>query len=448
MDVQTDYQKTLDYLYDRLPMFSRLGSAAIKADLTNTLKLCEAIGNPQDKFKSIHIAGTNGKGSTSHMIAAVMQQSGYKTGLYTSPHLVDFRERIRIDGQPVTKEWVIDFVAKHKDIIEEIEPSFFEVTVAMAFAAFEEAGVDIAVIETGLGGRLDSTNIITSVLSVITNISYDHVDLLGHTLPEIAAEKAGIIKQHVPVVIGEQNPETSRVFFEHAVHKQTTLYYADTMWDLVRTSQSPTHQHYKAIQRARREMYDLSSDLMGSYQYHNIKTVLATAELLIMLGYNIQFETAFTALSKVKKLTGLRGRWDMLQAHPLIIADVAHNPAGITDVMKQWKQLPAANKHIVVGFVKDKDVAAALALFPKDNTYYFCNAQIPRALPAEDLQEMAIASGLNGNIYASVPDAVSAARDAMAQEDALLITGSFFITGEAIEYLSVNNGMLFPTALE
>lgn len=448
MDVQTDYQKTLDYLYDKLPMFSRLGSAAIKKDLTNTIKLCEAIGNPQDKFKSIHIAGTNGKGSSSHMLSAIMQQSGYKTGLYTSPHLVDFRERIRIDGEPVTKEWVIDFVTKHKDTIEIIEPSFFEVTVAMAFAAFAEAGVDIAIIETGLGGRLDSTNVITPVLSIITNISYDHVDLLGHTLPEIAAEKAGIIKQNIPVVIGEQNQETSRVFFEHAVHKQTTLYYADAMWDLVRTSQSATHQHYKAIHRAKREMFDLSSDMQGAYQYHNIKTVLAATELLIALGYNIQLETAFQALSKVKKLTGLKGRWDMLQAHPLIIADVAHNPAGIKEVLQQWQRIEAAHKHIVLGFVKDKDVAAALSLFPKDNTYYFCNAQMPRALQAAELQKMAAEYELKGNVYESVADAVGSARDAMQQNDALLITGSFFITGEAITYLNVNNGMLFPTALE
>lgn len=448
MDVQTDYQKTLDYLYDKLPMFSRLGSAAIKKDLTNTIKLCEAIGNPQDKFKSIHIAGTNGKGSSSHMLSAIMQQSGYKTGLYTSPHLVDFRERIRIDGEPVTKEWVIDFVTKHKDTIEIIEPSFFEVTVAMAFTAFAEAGVDMAIIETGLGGRLDSTNVITPVLSIITNISYDHVDLLGHTLPEIAAEKAGIIKQNIPVVIGEQNQETSRVFFEHAVHKQTTLYYADAMWDLVRTSQSATHQHYKAIHRAKREMFDLSSDMQGAYQYHNIKTVLAATELLIALGYNIQLETAFQALSKVKKLTGLKGRWDMLQAHPLIIADVAHNPAGLKEVIQQWHRVEAAHKHIVLGFVKDKDVSTALSLFPKDNTYYFCNAQMPRALQAAELLKMAADYGLEGNVYETVADAVSSARDAMQQNDALLITGSFFITGEAITYLNVNNGMLFPTALE
>lgn len=448
MDVQTDYQKTLDYLYDKLPMFSRLGSAAIKTDLTNTIKLCEAIGNPQEKFKSIHIAGTNGKGSSSHMLSAIMQQSGYKTGLYTSPHLVDFRERIRIDGEPVTKEWVIDFITKHKDTIEIIEPSFFEVTVAMAFAAFAEAGVDMAIIETGLGGRLDSTNVITPVLSIITNISYDHVDLLGHTLPEIATEKAGIIKQNIPVVIGEQNQETSRVFFEHAVHKQTTLYYADAMWDLVRTSQSATHQHYKAIHRAKREMFDLSSDMQGAYQYHNIKTVLAATELLIALDYNIQLETAFQALSKVKKLTGLKGRWDVLQAHPLIIADVAHNPAGLKEVIQQWQRIEATHKHIVLGFVKDKDVSTALSLFPKDNTYYFCNAQMPRALQAAELQKMAAAYGLEGNVYGSVADAVSSARDAMQQNDALLITGSFFITGEAITYLNVNNGMLFPTALE
>jgi dihydrofolate synthase/folylpolyglutamate synthase len=449
MDIDKRYDKTLSYLYEKLPMFSRQGAAALKPNLDNTIRICELLGNPYEQFKSIHIAGTNGKGSTSHMLAAVLQECGYKVGLYTSPHLVDFRERVRVNGKPVSKEWVIDFVEKFTTNIEEIEPSFFEITVGMAFAFFAEQQVDYAVIETGLGGRLDSTNVITPILSVITNISYDHTDLLGDTLAAIASEKAGIIKQQVPVVIGQQHEETERVFFEKSVHLQSTVYYADAMWDLVRTSSTPSVQYYKAVNRAMREMYDLTSDLPGSYQYHNIKTVLAAVDVLkANQGIDIPLATVQRALSKVKKLTGLFGRWDVLQDTPLIIADVGHNIAGITEVTNQWKQIDADNKHIVIGFVKDKDVDAVLTLLPKDNTYYFCNANIIRALPASELKKRAETAGLQGEMYSSVADAVSAARNAVTASGAVLITGSFFIVGEAIEYLNVNNGKLFPTSLE
>lgn len=449
MDINSEYQQTVNYLYEQLPMFSRQGAAAIKKDLTNTIALCSALGEPHTKFKSIHIAGTNGKGSTSHMIAAVLQEAGYKVGLYTSPHLVDFRERIRINGQQVSKQWVVDFVASNKTTIEEIQPSFFEITVAMAFAAFAEAEVDFAVIETGLGGRLDSTNVITPLLSVITNISFDHMDLLGNTLPEIAFEKAGIIKQGVPVIIGQQNIATERVFFEQAIQKQSTMYYADAMWDLVRIKQDHLYQYFKAVHRARREMYDLHSDLAGSYQQHNIKTALTAIDVLVSTqSLPITFETTVRALSKVKSLTGMRGRWDILQQRPLIITDVAHNPAGIKEVMQQWERIPAKTKHIVTGFVRDKDIREALALFPKDAKYYFCSAQMPRALPASELKKLAEAYSLQGEMYITVDDAVRAAKDSLGNDDALLITGSFFIAGEAIGYLNVNNGMLFPTTLE
>jgi dihydrofolate synthase/folylpolyglutamate synthase len=449
MDIQDSYQQTIDYLYEQLPMFSRLGAAAIKKDLTNTIELCAALGKPQEKFKSIHIAGTNGKGSTSHMLAAVLQQAGYKVGLYTSPHLVDFRERIRINGRPVSKDWVTNFVSTNKITIERIQPSFFEITVAMAFAAFAEEEVDVAVIETGLGGRLDSTNVIMPVLSVITNISYDHMDLLGNTLEAIATEKAGIIKQGVPVVIGQQQTEIEGVFFENALHKQSTIFYADALWDLVKTGKDVTVQRYKAVHRAKREMYDLNCDLTGNYQYHNIKTVLAAIDILnTNSGFNIPLATALTALSKVKKLTGLRGRWDVMQQRPLIIGDVAHNEAGVKEVMQQWSLVEAKRKHIVVGFVKDKDVASALKLFPTDNIYYFCAANIPRALPGAEVKSIAKEIGLEGNIYSSVADAVHAAKESLNADDALLITGSFFILGEAMEYMDVNNGLLFPTALE
>jgi len=431
-----DYQQALDYLYERLPMFSRIGKAALKPDLTNTLKLCAALENPQNKFRSVHIAGTNGKGSVSHSLAAIMQSAGYKTGLYTSPHLVDFRERIRINGAPVSREWVVAFVEKNKGLIEEIQPSFFEITVAMAFAAFAEEKVDIAIIETGLGGRLDSTNVITPLLSVITNISYDHKDLLGNTLAEIALEKAGIIKPHVPVVIGEQNDETERVFFEQSVHKQSTLHYAQSLWGMVRTNQDHKYQYYKAVNNARREMYDLHTDLLGNYQQHNIKTILTAAELLSHHGFKLNTLTTISALANVKRLTGLRGRWDWIQENPPIICDVAHNPAGIQEVMAQWQQVPATNKHIVIGFVKDKDVSEALALFPKDAIYYFTNAQIERALPANELKDIAILNGLWGYAYPTVADAVSAARNAMDENDALLITGSFFIVGDAMQIVN------------
>ena len=428
----TEYGKTLQYLYERLPMFSRIGKAALKPDLTNTIKLCAALGDPHHSFKAIHIAGTNGKGSVSHSLAAVLQEAGYKTGLYTSPHLADFRERVRVNGLPVSKEWVVTFTERIKDSIEEIQPSFFEITVAMAFAYFAEQKVDIAVIETGLGGRLDSTNIINPVLSIITNISYDHKDLLGNTLAEIANEKAGIIKRGVPVVIGEQHPETERVFFEHSVHKQSVLYYASSLWGMVRVKQDAHYQYYKAVNNARREMLDLRTDLLGHYQQHNIKTVLTSVELLSHQGYKVSIAGAIAALANVKRLTGLRGRWDVLQQEPLIVCDVAHNPAGVQETLAQFAQMAAASRHIVLGFVKDKDVAEALSFFPKDATYYFTNAQIERALPAAELKSAAELAGLGGGAYPNVAAAIGAAQRAMGANDALLITGSFFIVGDAI----------------
>ena len=436
MNVQAAYQDALNYLYERLPMFSRIGKDALKRDLANIRSLCELLNHPQDRFKSIHIAGTNGKGSTSHMLAAVLQEAGYKTGLYTSPHLVDFRERIRINGEPVSQGWVVDFITKNKVAVEKIEPSFFEITVAMAFEAFAEADVDIAIIETGLGGRLDSTNIIHPVLSVITNISYDHKDVLGNTLREIATEKAGIIKERVPVLIGEVHSETERIFFETALHQQSTVYYAQALWDMVKIKQDAHFQYYKAVHKAHREMYDLKVDLHGDYQKHNIKTVLAATEILTASqGMNLSLAKAIAALSNVRAITGLRGRYELLGDNPVVIADVAHNPAGISHVMEQWNNVNAEQKHIVLGFVKDKDVAEALSLLPKDAVYHFCQAQIPRALPSNDLFKFAEDFGLSGYVYESVADAVKAAKEMMTDKDAMLITGSFFIVGEAIEFL-------------
>lgn len=426
------YRQTLDYLYEQLPMFSKYGKGAIKHDLSNTIALCTALGHPEQKFRSLHIAGTNGKGSTSHMIAAILQQAGYKTGLYTSPHIFDFRERIRIDGQPVSEEWVTAFVDQYKDLLDEVAPSFFEATVAMAFQAFAQAEVDIAVIETGLGGRLDSTNVITPLLSVITNISYDHTDILGDSLRAIAQEKAGIIKPGVPFIVGQQQTETENIFFEHAVQKQCNSFYADACWALVRTGQDASYQYLKAVKPAEKLMFDLKTDLAGSYQLHNIKTALTAADVLRQIGFRIDTDTAIHALAQVRKLTGLRGRWEQVSQTPLVIADVAHNPAGLSEIMQQWAWVPARNKHIVTGFVRDKDIAASLALFPRDSIFHFCNAAIPRALPAEELIVLAAGQGINGTAYTSVAEAVKAARQQMSPEDALLITGSFFIVSEAL----------------
>lgn len=440
MEKQWTYPATLQFLYEQLPMFSRTGKDAIKKDLTNIRKLCEVLGNPQEKFKTIHIAGTNGKGSTSHTLAAVLQNSGYKTGLYTSPHLIDFRERFRIDGRLVNEEWVVSFVENNLGLIERVQPSFFEITVAMAFQAFADAQVDVAVIETGLGGRLDSTNIITPLLSIITNISYDHQDMLGATLKEIAGEKAGIIKPCIPVVIGEEHAETERVFLEAAMRNNSKLYYAQPIWDLVKTKQDAAHQYFKVIHRAKRMMYDLKTDLLGNYQQHNIRTVLAAVEVLdTTADLKINIKDALEALANVKSLTGLQGRWEVWQTQPLVIADVAHNLAGIREMITQWGQVTAKNKKIIVGFVKDKDVRHALSLFPKEgNTYYFCNADIPRALPAEELHRLAMETGLAGQHYPSVKTALEAALNDGNDDTAVLITGSFFIVGEAMEAFAKN----------
>jgi len=432
MGLEAAYSQTLDYLFAKLPMFSRIGAAALKPDLSNTLKLCAVLGDPQHRFRSVHIAGTNGKGSTSHGIAAALQSGGYKTGLYTSPHLLDFRERIRINGEPVSKEWVVEFTHDLKDVIEAVKPSFFEITVVMAFKYFADQGVDIAVIETGLGGRLDSTNVVTPLLSVITNISFDHKDLLGNTLAQIAGEKAGIIKPDVPVVIGEQNDETEPVFLQHSISKRSPLHYAQNFWDMIRVRQDPKFTYYKAVDKARMAILDVRTDLTGNYQQHNLKTILTALELLSHNGFNLTQEGNIAAMAHVTELTGLRGRWEWLSKEPAIICDVAHNPAGLYEVLRQWWYVPAGTKHIVVGFVRDKDVDEALRLFPKDSVYYFCNAAIPRALPAKELLHMAKAHGLNGAAYGSVQEAIQAAQGRMGTEDALLITGSFFIVSEAV----------------
>jgi len=425
------YQETLAYLYEQLPMFSRIGAAAYKKDLHNTIELCKSLGNPQHQFKTVHVAGTNGKGSTCHMLAAIFQQAGYKTGLYTSPHIKAFGERIRINGQMINESFVIDFVEKTKSLYETIQPSFFELTVAMAFEYFAKEKVDIAIIETGLGGRLDSTNIISPILSVITNIGYDHMNLLGNTLPEIAGQKAGIIKQNTPVVIGEILPETKNVFVQEANDKEAPLYFAQGRYvaEYIEPTGNLMFCNVKDLLTNTTEKLRL--DLNGIYQAKNICTVLCVVDQLRKKGYDIPEAALHTALENVKTLTGLRGRWEIVQNHPAIILDVAHNTDGIKQVLFQLKNnYPTAQIHFVLGFVKDKDVEHVLDLFPKEAFYYFTNAHIPRALPHEELKNMAAQKELTGESFDDVNKAIEAAKTKAATNDVIMICGSFFIIGE------------------
>lgn len=428
------YPDTLDFLYNRLPMFSRVGADAIKKDLTNTRVLCAALGNPQDSFKSVHVAGTNGKGSVSHMLAAVLQESGYRTGLYTSPHLKDFRERIRVGGAMVAPEFVVDFVHAHFGLITDISPSFFELTVAMAFKWFADSGCEIAVVEVGLGGRLDSTNIIRPALSVITNISYDHSQILGNTLGEIAGEKAGIIKPHTPVVIGETRQETRNVFLQKAAACDAPVVFADTRWEVtgVETAGAKRIVHVRPADEGGGPPAAFEMELAGAYQSRNLVTVLTALQVLREHKLRISEEAVRRGLAQVVELTGLRGRWEVIGQKPLTVADVAHNIAGIAEVMWQALSLRPARLHIVAGFVKDKDVSGILDLFPREALCYFCQADIPRALEAEKLAAMAAARGLAGQAYPGVRDALEAARRRAEADELVLVCGSVFVVAEIL----------------
>ena len=426
------YLETLDYLYTKLPMFSRIGAVAYKKDLHNTIALCNAVNNPQTQFKTIHVGGTNGKGSTSHMLAAILQQAGYKTGLYTSPHLKDFRERIRINGTMVPKKFVSQFVQRQKGTIDSLQPSFFEVTVAMAFSYFAEEKVDIAIIEVGLGGRLDSTNIITPELSVITNISLDHTNLLGNTLPEIAFEKAGIIKLGIPAVIGERQAETDEVFLKKAKETNSPLTFAAD--ELHITSFNKEEQHLSlSVQQGGSVLFDnLKLDLTGSYQLKNVLTVIQSVLELRKLGYNLPDKAVYKALKNVKNLTGLQGRWYTLQQSPLTICDTGHNLAGITEVLQNITHTPHQNLHMVFGVLKDKDISGVLALLPKNATYYFTQPNVERAMPAETLAEQAAHFELQGEVYPEVTLAWQAARAQALAGDLIFIGGSTFVVAEVI----------------
>ena len=425
-----DYPQTIEYLFSRLPMFSRIGAAAYKADLVNIQALCKQLGNPENKFKSIHVAGTNGKGSTSHMLAAVLQKAGYKTGLYTSPHLHDFRERIRINGHMIPEKNVVTFTEQIRDFIERNEPSFFEITVAMAFDWFASEEVDMAIIEVGLGGRLDSTNIILPEISVITNISYDHMDLLGNTLQKIAFEKAGIIKTGIPVVIGEEQAEIKDVFQQVAEENKSPIHFASRKrfpgeW---KTEDHLLYVQLTEVHNNNKKNYHL--DLTGLYQLKNIVTVAEVISLLNQKGFNIPEAAMQQGLRQVKSLTGFHGRWDILRENPLVVTDVAHNEEGMKALAKQIEDTSHEELHIVIGMVKDKAIENILRHLPKMANYYFTRAQIPRALPEKLLAEQAEKMGLHGPSFPDVKQALEAVLLKVNKKDLILICGSVFLAGE------------------
>ncbi|MDB5286185.1 MAG: dihydrofolate synthase [Mucilaginibacter sp.] len=430
-----NYKETLDYLYTQLPMFTRVGASAFKKDLTNTLALCELLGNPQHKFKSVHVGGTNGKGSTSHMLAAILQTAGYKTGLYTSPHLKDFRERIRVNGQMISEQTVVDFVAQHKPDFEAIEPSFFEMTVALAFDVFAKEKVDIAIIEVGLGGRLDSTNVISPLLSVITNIGWDHMNMLGDTMQLIAAEKAGIIKPSTPVIIGEFQQEIADIFIEKAKLENSEITFAseeDLKVESRKLEGSILDLLDVEVTTQDLNTYNLQLDLPGTYQLKNLKTVLCSVDELRRQGFTITNQHIAIALKQVKTLTGLHGRWEVLSRDPLTICDTGHNPEGITEVLKNIATVPYQQLHFVIGMVNDKDISKVLDMLPTNATYYFCKPDIPRGLEAESLKQQAKNFGLHGEAYPSVTVAFKAAQVNAGEKDLVFIGGSTFVVAEVV----------------
>lgn len=411
-------------------MFTKIGASAIKKDLTNTISFCKVLDNPQSKFKSVHVGGTNGKGSTSHMLAAILQTAGYKTGLYTSPHLKDFRERIRVNGEMVSEDFVVNFVKENQQHIESIDPSFFEVTVAMAFDYFAKEKVDIAIIEVGLGGRLDSTNIITPELAIITNIGFDHMQILGDTLEQIAFEKAGIIKKKTPVVIGEYLPETLPVFKEKADQENSPIYFAQNIFKSEFIENKGSVNLIKVWKE--NEFIELELDLTGLYQLKNIKTILTSIDELRKKGFNISLDHVKGALKNVKNLTGLMGRWQIIQKSPLVICDTGHNEDGIKEVLKNIALTPHKLLHIVLGMVKDKDISKVLSLLPKDATYYFCAPDFERAKSPSELASEAATFGLLGNAYKSIKEALEDAKNAAEKDDLVFVGGSTFVVAEIV----------------
>ncbi|MCG8326557.1 MAG: bifunctional folylpolyglutamate synthase/dihydrofolate synthase [Chitinophagales bacterium] len=412
-------------------MYQRVGSAAFKKDLTNIIALCEQLGQPHQQFKSIHIAGTNGKGSSAHMLAAILQAQGYKVGLYTSPHYKDFRERVKVNGSLMPESYVTDFVEQHKDAFEQIQPSFFEITVAMAFDYFAKAKVDIAVIEVGLGGRLDSTNIIQPIVSVITNISFDHQQFLGNTLKAIAGEKAGIIKEKIPVVVGETHPETKEVFLDKAKAFNAEIVFADQHYEVVLQEDLLDTTLYK-VYRNGKEYYDkLEVQVRGPYQYKNLQTVFQLLELL-PTDVEVSEAAIIKGLNNVQKLTYFIGRWQLLGTEPVILCDSAHNEAGLQYMQEGLNKIPHRQLHMVIGMVADKDVSKALSMFPVDAQYYFAKPAIPRGLDQNKLLKYAQEAGLSGMAYESVGDALAAAKTKATRDDLIYVGGSIFVVAEVI----------------
>lgn len=426
------YEETLDYLYNQMPEYQRIGERAYKVGLDNSLVLDNIFGHPHRHYKTIHVAGTNGKGSTSHLLAAILQESGYRVGLYTSPHLTDFRERIRVNGEMIDKNFVVDFTKKYRVQFEPVMPSFFELTMEMAFLWFAHQKVDIAVIETGLGGRLDSTNIITPMLSIITNIGLDHMKFLGDTLPLIATEKAGIIKQGVPVVIGEKgNQEVERVFRDKAASLQAPIRFAEEEINDLSAVRAGSRWIFHT-----REYHSIICELGGFAQQKNARTLLTAVALLREVGLVIPRDAVYRGFSQVITLTGLQGRWQLLHKKPKIICDIAHNEHGLRDVMEQLKSEQYNQLHMVFGMASDKDRESVLPLLPKEARYYFTRASVERALDEQLLQEEARAYGLTGERYGSVAQAVATAIKNADENDLIFIGGSSFVVADALPLFS------------
>lgn len=426
------FQDTVQWLYGRLPMYQRVGASAYKKDLTNIRKLCDALGNPQDVYPTVHIAGTNGKGSTSSMIHSVLSAAGYRSGLYTSPHLKSFTERIRVGKENISEAAVVHFVNRYRALIEAVDPSFFELTAAMAFWYYAEQSVDIAVIEVGLGGRLDSTNIILPRLSVITNISWDHADLLGDTLAQIAGEKAGIIKPGIPVILGQYDEETGPVFKQKAAEMEAPIVFADQVYtgqlagnDLFGQRIDVTHIRSGRVTRC-------ELDLAGHYQRFNLCTVLTALRALHTQGWAIGPDAITEGLANVRSYAGLRGRMEVIQQQPLILADIAHNEAGIRESLAQLAGMDHRQLHILLGMVSDKDHDKILALFPAAARYYFARPDVPRGLDAAALRAKASQWGLQGEVYGSVQEALHAMKDVMGPEDLGYAGGSTFVVAEVV----------------
>ena len=408
-----NYQDTLEYLYNSAPMFQQVGAGAYKEGLENTRALDAHFRHPHEHFHSLHIAGTNGKGSCSHTLAAILQSAGYRVGLYTSPHLVDFRERIRVNGQPISEDYVIRFVEEERAFFEPLSPSFFELTTAMAFKYFADEKVDVAVVEVGLGGRLDCTNIIHPDLCIITNISLDHTQFLGHTLAQIAGEKAGIIKPGIPVVIGETTPETRPVFYQKAQEEGAPIHWAE----------EEGHEN---------DYPGLSFELKGLYQEKNRRTLLTALPILKEIGYRLTENDIRQGFAHVVELTGLMGRWQKLQDSPTLICDTGHNTGGIAYIAQQLRAQPCHHLHIVLGMVNDKDIRGVLALLPHEADYYFTQASVKRALPADELARLGTEAGLKGEAFANVPAAVRAAQKRSLPEDLIFVGGSTFVVADLL----------------